>query len=373
MRFAVTVALTRVSSTMFIASGVLFVLARTHRPAVAGLTVAATVLPGALAGPFLGAWLDASRHRRALIVADQAVSVIALIALLTLAGRAGDWTLPVTGVVYGITRPFTLGGFFSALNEVAGPELLEEAGRFESVAINLSFVAGPALAGAIAGAAGPAVALEVQLVGTVLGAALIAVNPLFDAGATSGAPPARQALSAGLRAIGAERMLRAPGLAAWLATLGWGLMNVGFPLYATRVLHAGAHASGYMWAAVGAGSALGTFVLAGPATLRRIGFSYATLGLSALLWPLVRSPVLGVALVGLTGVLEGPAYSGTFALRQRHAPPAVCAQVITTLNGANQAAVSCGAALAGLVGSAPVAIGGFTAVNLLAAVAAWRG
>ena len=357
---------------MFTASGALFVLARTGRPAIAGATVAASVLPAALTGPVLGALLDASRHRRMLIVFDQLASVVALVVLLALAGHAPDWTLPLAGVLYGVTRPFTLGGFFSALSRVAGPELLVEAGRLESVSLNLSFVVGPALAGVIAGATGAAAALLTQIALTALSAGLIAANPVFDAG-PSRVSSTRHAVSAGLRAVRSERMLRAPGLASLLAAFGWGLMNLGFPLYAVHLLHAGAHANGYMWAAVGAGSTLGTFVLAGQPTLGRIALSYAALGLSALLWLLVHAPVLGVALIGLTGFLEGPAYSGTLSLRQRHAPPAVAAQVITTLSAANLAAVSAGAALSGLLASAPAAIGVFTAVNLVAALAVWRG
>lgn len=372
-RFAGTVALTRVSSTMFTASGVLFVLAVTGRPAVAGATVAATVLPGALAGPLLGALLDASHRRRLLIVVDQLASIVALAAMLILGGHAPDWTLPIAGVLYGITRPFTLGGFFSALSGIAGPDLLEQAGRIESVSLNLSFVIGPALAGAVAGAAGARTAIVVQIIGAALATGLIAANPVFDTVEGPRAISARHAVVDGLRALRQERMLRAPGLAALLATFGWGLMNLGFPLYATHVLHAGAHASGYMWAAVGAGSAIGTFVLAGPVTLPRIGRSYLTLGISALLWPLVHAAILGIALIGLTGFLEGPAYSGTLALRQRHAPAGVSAQIITTLGAASQVAVSAGAAAAGLIGSAFVAIVGFAAINLLAALVAWRG
>ena len=72
------------------------------------------------------------------------------------------------------------------------------------------------------------------------------------------------------------------------------------------------------------------------------------------------------------GFLEGPAYSGTVALRQRYAPPSVRAQVVTTLGGATMICVAAGAALAGLVGAALPAIIGFVAVNLLAAVVAWR-
>lgn len=358
---------------MFTVSGVLFVLAATGRPEVAGATVAASVLPGALAGPLLGAVLDTSRHRRVLIVADQLASVLALSAMLALAGRAPDWTLPLAGVLYGLTRPFSLGGFFSALTGIAGDELLDVAGRIESVSLNLAFLLGPALAGVIAGIGGARAAIVVQLAGTALATGLIAANPIFDHAQGPRAPSARHAVAAGLRALRDQPMLRAPGLAALLATFGWGVMNLGFPLYATRILHAGAHISGYMWAAVGGGSAIGTFVLAGPATLRRIGASYGTLGLSALLWPLVHTAALGVALIGLTGFLEGPAYSGTLTLRQRHAPPAVTAQVVTTLAAVNQVAVSAGAALAGAVGSATVAIGLFVAVNLLAALVAWRG
>ena len=128
-----------------------------------------------------------------------------------------------------------------------------------------------------------------------------------------------------------------------------------------------------MWAAVAAGSILGTLVLRGPASLRRIGFSYGALGLSALLWPLADALALGVALIAFTGFLEGPAYSGTMALRQRYAPAGVRAQVITTLTGANLVAVAAGAAISGLIGSAPAAILGSTAVNLLAALVAWAG
>jgi hypothetical protein len=307
-----------------------------------------------------------------LIVGDQLASVVALGALLALAGHAPDWTLPVVAVLYGVTRPFTLGGFFSALSEIAGRELIDEAGRIESVSANLSFVVGPALAGLIAGAASAAVAIEVQIAGTLVVAALIAANPIFEV-AGEHASSSRRALSSGLRALVKVRMLRAPGLASMLAAFGWGLMNLGFPLYAVHSLHAGANASGYMWAAVAGGSLIGTFVLAGPSTLRRIGFSYASLGLSALVWPLANVLWVGVALIGVTGFLEGPAYSATMSLRQRHAPAAVRAQVITTLTGANLVAVSAGAAVAGLLGSAPAAIAGFTAVNLLAALVAWTG
>ncbi len=371
--FALTASLCRISAAMFTTAGVLFVLERTGSVAVAGATAAAATLPAALTGPVLGAWVDVAPRRRVLIVVDQLVSVAALVGLLVLAGHAPDWTLPVAAVFYSLTRPLSSGSFFSALAEIAGPELLDYAARIESVSFNLAFVIGPALAAALAGAASAATALVAQAVATLLAAGLIAVNPAFEARSAERARTARSALVDGLHVLVRERMLRAVGLAGALATFGWGMMSVAFPLYAARLLHGGANASGYLWAALALGSITGTFVLTGRPTLSRIALSYAVLGLSGLLWPLAHVLWLGIALVGLTGFLEGPAYSGSIALRQRHAPPALRAQVMTTLGSVFLVAFAAGAALAGALGSARPAIFAFVAVNVLAALAVWRG
>lgn len=53
--FVLTVSLARTTGAMF--NPVLLVLARTGSASLAGLTAAATVVPGALTGPVLGAWL----------------------------------------------------------------------------------------------------------------------------------------------------------------------------------------------------------------------------------------------------------------------------------------------------------------------------
>jgi hypothetical protein len=145
----------------------------------------------------------------------------------------------------------------------------------------------------------------VMLVSTVL----IAVNPAFEARPAERAATAGHALRDGMRALHRIRILRATTIASTLAALGWGLMAVGFPLYAARTLNAGAHAGGYLWLALG--SIVGTFALAGPPSPRRIALSYGILGLSALSWPLVHALAPAIALVGLTGFLEGPAYAGS--------------------------------------------------------------
>lgn len=371
--FVLTVVLSRTNGTMFNTAGVLLVLARTHSAPLAGAVAAASIVPGALTGPLLGAWLDVATHRRRLIVADQLLSVLGLVLILLLAGHAPGWTVPAVAVIYSVTRPFTTGSFFSALAEIAGPRLLDEASAIEATSLNLSVIVGPALAGILAGAIGAAATVEIQVGVTLLVAGLIAVNPAFEARSAQRSPSIGDALRAGWGALVRSRMLRVTSLSSGAAAFGWGLMVIGFPVYAEQRLHSPAHDSGWMWAAIAAGSIVGTFVLHGQPTAKRVTLSYAALGFSALLWPLASTLIVGVALVTFTGVLEGPAYSGWIALRQRHTPPEVRAQVMTTLSGITQMVFALAEAIGGAVHDADMLIIGLWAVNMVAAAAAWSG
>jgi predicted MFS family arabinose efflux permease len=368
--FAATVFVSRVTGAMFTVTGVLLVLERTGSAPLAGLTSAAAVIPGAISGPLLGAWLDVVARRRVLVVVDQLLSAVALVALVLLAGHAPNWTLPVVTVLYSITRPFSVGTFFSALAELAGMELLGPASAVEASSLNLAFIVGPGLAGVLAGASGAARVVLLQAVATVIVALLIARNPAFEARSQDRAEGVSHALRTGLRALAREPVLRATSIAVTLAAAGWGFMVVGFPLLAAQSLHAGAPAGGYLWAAIGAGSILGTVAISGSRSLQRVAISYLTLGISALAWPLAHSLPLGVALVGLTGFLEGPAFSGTIAIRQRETPPAVRAQVLTTMSSLGLIASALGAAIGGALHSPGASILAFLAVNVLAALAA---
>ena len=364
--FVATVWLSRLTGSMFITTGVLLVLVRTHSPALAGETAAAGTVTWALMAPIGGAWLDVAHHRRALIVLDHALTVVGLIGMVLLAGRAPGWTLIADSVLLSITRPFSVGGFFSAIAELAGPELLDLASNLEATSMNLSVVVGPALAGVIAGAIGAPAAVWMQAGLTAIVGVAIAANRVFDVRAADRAASARAALAAGVRALRSEPILLRTGGASMLAMFGWGLMIVGFPIYAARTLHAGAHASGYLWAGIGLGSLLGTFALPGRPSLRRVGASYAVLGLSALLWPLAATLWLGIVLITFTGFLEGPAYSGTIALRQRYTPPAIRASTHSAINAATLLSNSAGSLIAGLANRPGVIIVCFVATNLAA-------
>ena len=180
-------------------------------------------MPGALTGPLLGAWLDVAHRRRVLIVADQLLSVVGLLAIVALAGHAPNWTVPAVAVLYSLTRPFSQGSFFSALAEIAGPELLDQASAIEATSLNLAVIVGPAMAGALAGVIGAAETVEVQAALTLVVAALVAVNPAFEARSGGACRRAcRHALRTGLRAL--AKPARAAGhvvqRAAWRRSAG---------------------------------------------------------------------------------------------------------------------------------------------------------
>src|SRR5437868_465280 len=162
-RYFIAVALARVPTTMWGVAVALLVLSRTGSLSLTGITVAAGSLPAALTGPLLGAWLDITRSRRMLIALDQLTAIAALVGILLVAGHGSDWAVPALAVAYGLTSPLSMGAFRSVLPELVGSELLPKANTMEATSINLAYIVGPAVAGAIAGGVGAAAAVEVQI------------------------------------------------------------------------------------------------------------------------------------------------------------------------------------------------------------------
>jgi hypothetical protein len=352
-RYFLVVASARATGTMFNVAGVLLVLQRTGSLVLAGVVVAAATLPGAVSGPFLGAWLDVTASRRRLLVLDRMLTVGALAALLIFAGHCPNWVLPLIAVAYGVTSPLSSGTFSSVLPEVAGAELLSVANTFEATSINTAFIIGPALAGLIAGTAGPAAVLEVQIgVGALL-AVLIAGDRIFELRpehAALGSRRLRGVVAEGIGSLLRIPALRANAIATVVSIAGWGTLVVGFPAYAQRV-HAGAAASGYLWAAVSLGSMLSAFAFReralrlAPGLL--IGCSFIAMGLSVALWPLVDGLAGALLLVFFTGALEGPSLVALIAERQRVAPAHLRGQIFATVSSLTLAALAGGAAVAG--------------------------
>jgi MFS family permease len=355
LRYFGAVALARTAGTMFNVGVVLLIVQRTGSLSLAGFTAAAGSLPAGVTGPFLGAWLDIARSRRALIAIDQLATVVSLTGLLVLTGHGPDWTIPLLGLLYGVTRPLSSGAFRSVLPEIVGSGLLPRASTMEATSVNLAYIVGPALAGLIAGAASPAVAVEAELALTVITIALIVSDRTFELRPQAHAGGIRRSVTDGFNALATIVPLRAATASALFGVTAWGSLSVGFPAYAIH-LHAGAHASGYLWAAVSVGSVASAFAFARPAlripTIVLTAGSPLAMGLSALLWPLASGLPAALALVTLTGLFEGPALGAFFTVEQRYAPAHLRAQVFSTIGSLTLVGMACGSAVAGPVHAA---------------------
>ncbi len=355
LRYFTTVAASRATGTMFNIAGVLLVLQRTHDLALGGVVVAASALPSAVTGPFLGGWLDVARSRRRLLVLDRLVTTASLAAFLLLAGHAPNWTVVLAALAFGITSPLSSGAFQAVLPEVAGPELLDVANAFEGASINVAFIVGPALAGLIAATAGAASAIEAQLGAGVVLAVLVASDETFELRpelTEAGPEGVLHAVKQGLAASWRIAPLRWNIVIDCFYVLAWGTLNVSFPAFGIS-LGSGAHTSGYMWAAVAAGSMVGGFAIrqrrrAGSAGVF-IGACFAAMAVTAFAWPLAGTLAVALVLIFLTGVLDGPGLVGLISIRQRLAPPQLRAAIFSTASSLHSAEVAIAAAAAGLI------------------------
>ncbi len=349
--FYVAATVVRVGMEMFSVAVVLLVLERTGSAATAGATVAAITFPSLFSGPLLGAWLDLTGRRRAIMLFDQTLVVAALLAILLVAGHAPNWVVPLIALLAGVTHPLPFGGFTSMIPVLVPEDLLPSANALEGVSFNSALVAGPALAGALAGAFGPPVAVVTEAALAVAGLGLIAALPALDT-----EPHKRDRSLLGIAADGLRLLARAPVLRAITASAGLymaatGLLTVAFPFFAAEDLGAGKSAAGALWAAFAVGSGAGA--LLGPRLLRRarpervVAASFAGFGLVALLWPLASSLPVALLLVALAGVADGPGLTATFSLRQEQVPRELYGQVFSTASSIKIGAFATGAALAG--------------------------
>jgi predicted MFS family arabinose efflux permease len=363
VRFVSAATLARVSDEMLGVGVVLLVLDRTGDEALAGAVVAAVTLPSLVTAPLLGAWIDLTGRRRALMVADQLVVASVLVALVLLVGHAPTWAVLLAVVPAGLTYPLSFGGFTSMIPSFVPGELLPPANALETTSFNSALVVGPALAGTLSAAVGPAAPLLVEAGLALAALALIVRIPKLDR------PPERSdgrtllgIAAEGLRQIASVPQLRGVTAGAALGLGGLGLLTVAFPLFAVDHLGAEESAAGFMWAAFAVGSTVGALALVRlqrhfpPERIVLLG--YALFGGLMLTWQLAETLPLFLALIALAAMVDGPALAAQFAVRQQYVPSSLYGQVFTTAVGLKVGCLALGAAASGAlvtsIGSAEV-------------------
>jgi predicted MFS family arabinose efflux permease len=353
----------------------LLVAAQHASMAVAGLALAACTLGAAITGPARGRLAD----RRGLFLVAAACAVgyaLALLGLLACSlARGPAWLLIAAAAAAGVLTPPLSPGVRSLWSAHAGAAVRQAAFALDAAVFDLSYIAGPVVASALATAVAPAAALGLLLLLT--GAAVAAVAPhsvsqrdVSQHGATGGRPPAESSRRGRVR----RGPLRAPALRRLLVTAA--LANAA--LSATEVAltayvrdHHALWASGPRLAGVSAGSVAGSLLLgtrpAGDRARRlaRLLGGYA-FGLMVLTAASLYAPLLAVA-APLAGLCLGPALATLFSAAADSAPRGAGTESQAWINSVMNGGAASGAALAGLAASRPILALALAAVTAAAA------
>ncbi|MDP9182591.1 MAG: MFS transporter [Actinomycetota bacterium] len=339
---------------------VLLVLSRTDSPALAGAVVAALTLPQLVSGPFLGAWLDRTHHRRTAFVANQVLLPVVLVGLLAATGHSGSWVVVMLGALAGLTAPVLTGGFTGLIAPLVHGDLLRRAYGAESTSYNVAGVVGPALAGALAGWVSSEAAVVVAAGLSVVALAAVLRVPMPMPLAASTAPLARSVWE-GLQHLARTPRLRAVTVMTTFSFGGIGAFPVVFPSLA-KALGSPEAASGALFSAFAVGALVGSLAVSartpktGPFRSALLGVS----GLALVFAALAKTPSMAVAvmLVALAGMCEGPVVAATLTIREQMSPASMRTQVVTTAASIKFGAYALGSALAGhLVASSGVRAG----------------
>ncbi len=333
----------------------LLVLERTGNAGLGGLLVAALMVPHVLAAPVIGALADHARRRRLLYLGAFAGFGGALIAAVSLIGRATGPAVAVL-IVGGCFGPLLTGGLTSLLGELAG-DRLERAFGLDAMTYGLAGIAGPALAAVLAGLAGAAWSLAALGGLAIVGGLLVGTLPLPPV-AQRGRRPGRATFAA-LGVMWRRRSLAAVTAGTMLNMAGIGGLPVAAALLAARA--DSAELTGLILSTGAAGGLAGSLLLTRWPIRRWSPERVMVVCLTGVAVILLAAALLpagwaSLPLFALAGLLGAPQIVATFTVRDREAPPGMRTQIFALGGGLKVTSAAAGAAVAGLAAGAGPAV-----------------
>ena len=354
-RYLITAVLIRLADEGARVALVLLALERTNSAAVGGLLVAVLLVPQVVAAPAIGLLTDRASQPRWVLTISVAGFAASMATVAFLLGRVPLPVVVVILLVGGCCGPSLTGGLTSQLPRLVPESSLPRAFGADSLTYNVSGIAGPAVAAVIAGAAG-AVPATVALAGTAAAGALVLATvpiPPQDRPVEEG----RLQLTAGFRALLADRVLGTVTASSSLGQLGLGALPIVAAVLASRQ-HQPA-ATGWLMTAVAIGALIGSLLWTWrpvqpawmPMTVMIALIGTAVpLAVAALT---TSSLPLTAVLFGLSGISVGPFTGAMFTTRKLYAPDEVQAQVFTISAGLRLTMAAAGATIGGALAGLP--------------------
>jgi MFS family permease len=322
-------------------------------PAQLGAVLLLSGLPRMFVSPLAGVLLDRFGARRLLVVDNVGRALIAgTVSVLALNDSLSVWHLYVLGPALGILSTLTEVGENVVVPELVSDADMEPANAMLSANWQVASLAGPALAGALIGVAGPAPALAVDAL-TFVGMAWAA----YRLGPTTHPEPEVRTtkwtdLFTGFRLLASLRVVLAMTVISVLVNIIGGAESVAYPVYARDDLHTGAFGYGLLITMSGVGSLLGLLLLT-PRIVNRARSSVLAVILASQIPIIVLAVNDHLWLAGLVllvlGFAGGPYYALDRGIVQRAVPAEYRGRVFGARSAINSIGYPAGAGLGGVL------------------------
>lgn len=377
-RILLGMSISRIGGSMFGVAIVLFTLDRYDSPALAGLVTFVSVAPGLLVSPIAGALLD--RHGRVrLIIADQliAAAALTLLAALAIADLLSPALLVLVTAVIGLTAPLSSVGLRTLFPLIVPKRLWERVNALDSNGYVVATLIGPPAAAVLVQVAGgPETILVIAILAAVAAVVFVgAADPRTETQSTG-----KLLIDAwqGLRYTLSHPTLRALGVSLAVINLGWGIVTILLPVLVIDELGQGAAVVGLVFAISGITGGIAALVFGRWRTQgrERSLLVWPMFGMAAATAALLASPTLPmlVAVMAVTGFLNGPMDIALFTLRQRRTDPAWMGRAFAVSMSLNFVGYPIGAALGGVlvaIGIEPALAVAVIATSLAGVLAWW--
>jgi MFS family permease len=286
-----------------------------------GLVGCASQIPTLFLAPLAGVVTDRYNRRIVLVVTQSLIMVQAfVVAALVLGGMIDVWQIVALSFFAGLVNPFDVTTRQAFLRElVTHKEDLTNAVALNSALFNGACLVGPALAGLVISLAGEGTCFLINALSylAVLAALLAMKLPQEQQHSTA---PLGRGLSEGVHYTFGFAPVRSLLLLLALVNFVGAPYAVLLPIFATEVLHGGAHTFGFLTAATGLGALMAALYLASRQNLQgmgtRIALAPAAFGAGLIVFAFSRSVALSLAVLLVMGFAQLLQAAGSNALLQ---------------------------------------------------------
>lgn len=348
----------RIAAAMLPVVLVLFAITVYDSPLLAGAVTFASVFPGIVAAPIVGALLD--RYGRIRMIAIDyvvAAASMALIGALSLASALPGYLLVVITLFAGMTSMFSDAGLRSLFARITPAHLWERVNAVDSTGYQLSFIIGPPVAATLfALVGGPATFIVVAVTYGIAALALYGL-PEPAAQAVDSGRLLRQAWE-GLHYVWRNQTLRGLASSASVTSFTLGVTTVLVPVIVITRLAAPEPIVGLVFAVMGVTGIVAAVRIGRTDTLGRerhllvvahlgIALATAVLFLSAGVGDTVSGVAWMVGSMAVLGAATGLWDIALFTVRQRRTDPRLMARAFAISMAVNNSGYPIGAFLGG--------------------------